>query len=472
MAAAAEQLQYLDVGELPLLATARDNARQAAGQTIEFQRQQLRTANYEAVPLPIDALSSATSVREARSAYGDESPEADERYRGLRLDCQRLLAEAARKNTYEYFPPLLQEFDTGKGEYFSHGFSISSMTEAGLTPLAEPEELDRRINERVEEATYQAIGRLALASPAAPQRIRTISECPDWAIEAHQNRSKGGYGGYVPEIQKFMIRDVVFDPLSGDRYEEQVGLPGLHITHDIITGLLESRGLTGATSLTKTELHARQFEAGDDLLDFVSALDTAASIRHSTHIFMGEVANRPGSYEAVPEAAGQRQAALDDKARCLADTIVELSDSGIDRLAASGIVDKQVENILFEIASRDTVQAEVMFDRQTARGLEEVNFLRLMGEYGKAEVRLEQVKDQAPAPSYCGAGSCGLENIGLDSAKAATMKEMGMDSSKSLKDTERRCPRCSKKDIVYDLKNKIKGCTSCRSTTGFGKSSK
>ena len=48
------------------------------------------------------------------------------------------------------------------GDYFSNGYSLTKITEAGLSPVAEPEELKRRVNERVEEVTYRAIGQLAL----------------------------------------------------------------------------------------------------------------------------------------------------------------------------------------------------------------------------------------------------------------------------------------------------------------------
>lgn len=479
MAATAELL-YNPVDAIPVLADVRDAAREQAFAIIENNRELLRSADYEAVPLPVDALGSAVAVREAQSTYGEQSDEARERYAGLRLDCQRLLAEAARKNTYEYFPPLLQKFDAEKGEYFSHGFSILAMTEAGLTPVAEPEELERRVNERVEEATYQAIGRLAVLGHALspdseapkPRRIRTISECPDWAIDAYERKSKGGYGGYVPEIQKFMIRDVVFDPITGDRYEEQVGVPGKKINGKTIRSVLEARGIANAAELSKTELQALQLEVDDDPLSFVAQLDIAATTMHETAVFMGEAVSVPGNYAAVAFAAEHRQAALEDKAADLAGSILGLTDAGIDRWAANGIVAQQVKDILFEIATNDTSQAENMFDQNTARGLQEVQYLRMIGNFEQADSRLEAVEAQAPAPSYCGAGSCGLEKVGTGSDKASAMKEMGLDASKSLKDTERRCPRCSKKEIVYDLKNKVKACTGCKSKTGFGKSSK
>lgn len=489
MAAAAEQLAgsyqsndvddtiYRPVDASPYLAAVRSAARQEAWQIIESRRELLRQADYEAVPLPVDVLGSAQAVVMAGNRYGEYSEIAQEKLRGLQLDCQRLLAEAARKNTYEYFPPLKQQFDPISEQYYSHGFSIRAMTEAGLTPVAEPEELERRVNEHTEEETYRAIGQMAVLSASlapnvtpirpTPKRIRTISECPDWASEALERQSKGGYGGYVPEIAKFMVRDVIFDPATGDRYEEQVGVPGNIIDHEVITRTLEARGVSNAAELTKTQLQALQFEAGDSVLDFIAQLDSAASTKTGQPIFMGEAVESSGDYRQIPTAAANRQASMTAQAAELAAELVGLQLLGTDRWAAAGIVEARVKNILFSMATTDTSLAAAMFDANTARGLQQVSQLFALGETELAQAQLKQVETQAPAPSYCGAGSCGLERV--DSVTSGKMEGMGLDSSKSLKDTERRCPKCSKKEIVYDLKNKLKGCLGCKTKTSFSR---
>jgi hypothetical protein len=491
MAAAAEQLAYqfettppyLAVDDSFFLAGIRNAARRDALDIIEQRREHLRQADYEAVPLPVDAVGSARAVIEARLLFGYDSELANEKLLGLKLDCQRLLAEAARKNTYEYFPPLRQDFDTDKQEYVSHGFSILDMTKAGLTPIAEPEELERRINERVEEVTYLAIGRLALGermvvSPEEQvkatkvRRIRTISECPDWAIEAYRKDSKGGYGGYVPEIEKRMIRDVVFDPITGARYEEQVGLSGMKIKRADIIDALAKQGIELASDISKTELHGIQFEVTDSLFSFVEALDKTAGVRTGENIFMGETVAQACDYSAIPAAAEGRQAALESHASQLAETLLVFAANGTDRWLATNLVGAKVKEILFSVARQDVSQAALMFNQATAQGLKEVYSLQQTGDLAGAQNRLNQVKASAPAPSYCGAGSCGLENLSVTGDQASKMKEMGLESKGSLKDTARRCPRCSKKDIVYDMKNKKKACTGCKSTTDFGKSSK
>ncbi|MDL2341626.1 MAG: hypothetical protein QFB87_00920 [Patescibacteria group bacterium] len=482
MAVAAEQLAqfYYPVEQSPFLAAVRTEARAEAYDIIEQRREQLRNADYAAVPLPVDALSSAQAVVEAQIFYGPASPEAADRYHGLQLDCLRLLAEATRKNTYEYFPPLQQKLDAATGDYQSYGFSIMAMTEAGLSPIAEPEELERRVNERVEEVTYRAIGQLALLGQSLqpeqtsavthPQRrrIRTISECPDWAIEAQARSPKAGTGGYVPEIEKFMVRDVSFDPVTGDRYEEQVGLPGLLITGDIIRTVLQAKGVAKAESLSKTELQALQLEADDSLLEFVALLDATASHEAEQPVFMGEPAVADPDYRSLPAAAAERQTQLESLATELANDLLGLERLATDRWAATAIVEARVKAILFSLAEADNSRAATMFDAATARGLQEVSWLRSLGEADLAADRLQQVETAAPSVSYCGAGSCGLEKADVTGGQADTMKEMGLDSSSSLKDTERRCPRCSKKEIVYDLKKKLKACTGCKSTTGFG----
>ncbi len=466
-------LGYGPVDQSPLLAAVRREARLEAYTIINERRLQQEESGYNVAAPPVDALGSARAVVAARNTLGVSSPEAHELYLGLQLDCQRLLAEAARKNTYEYFPPLKQRFDKTTAQYYSHDFSIWKMTESALNPDIEPEEQERRVNERVEEATYRAIGQLAISAPeknATPRRIRTISECPDWAIEAYKLNPSDGHYGYVPAINKLMIRDVIFDPVSGDRTEEQVGLPGQLIDQTVIRQVLQARGVPNAANLSKTQLQAMQFEATDELLDFVAMLDAAASSRHETNVFMGEpaTANAPAGYKNIPPAAQQRQSLLTSEAVELANSLIALEEQGTDHEVAARLTEALVKDILLKLADVDSTVAATAFDAKTAQGYGEVKVLFALGAYKEAQDRLEQVKANAPAPSFCGAGSCGLERAEVTGDKAKTMKEMGLDSASSLKDTERRCPKCYKKEIVYDLKQKVKACLSCKSTTSFG----
>ncbi|HSX44209.1 MAG TPA: hypothetical protein VLE69_02845 [Candidatus Saccharimonadales bacterium] len=456
------EARYVPVDSIPEVASARLAARSEAYEVIEHNRQHLRDGNFGEVSIPVDALGTARHVTLNSRIYGEDSPEATESFAGLLLDSARLLGEAARKNTYEYFSPVLQTRDTETGRYFSHGQAISHMTEKGLTPVAEAEELDRRVNEHVEEATYEAIGGLCLE---ATVKVRTISECTDWAKASYLRNPNGSHGGYVPEINKFMVRDVTFDPLTRDRYEEQMGLSGDYIDHEVITETLRRRGLR-KEGLTKTELHGAQLFADDDMIDFVADLDEVASEIHGLEIFLGEILpeGQVKDYAHVREEAEKRRERLAPKPLELAEFIMELEEEGTDEWLALGMVEARVKSILFEVVKADPSQAAVIFDEETAIGLQEVAYLCSMGLMDEAQTRLSEVEAQAPAPGYCGAGSCGLEAVNLlsESGKEIAKKLKAEKGDKILKDKERSC-KCGSKSVFYAYNSgKVnKYCESC-----------
>ena len=467
---------YSFVDQSPLLAGVRAAARSEAYEIIEQQRTQIRNANYASVSLDVDPLSSAQAVIEQRTIYGETSPAAEERFMGLQLDCARLLGEAARAKTYEYFEPMLQTLDPVSGDYFSNGYSLNKITQDGLSPVAVPEELERRVNERVEEVTYRAIGQLAVLGlnlqpeevSSEPRRIRTISECPDWAHEALANGRNTG--GYVPEINKFIIRDVTFNA-DGSRHEEQMALPGNLIDAHVIRDLLEAEGLA-ARQLSKLELQSRQFEVTDSLLDFVAKLDVIASQKLQQPIFMGEPAAESATniiYQQIPAEAALRRDAMAQQATELAETLISLEQIGTDHHAANGLVANLVQQMLLDVAEADPEQATFSFNKEVVANFKAARVLHQQGRHDEAIALVAETKASAPPVSYCGAGSCGLEKGDVVGDKAKVMKEMGLETSGSLKDTERACPKCHKKEVVYDLKNKVKACTNCKSKTGFGR---
>lgn len=474
------QTHYTSIDNYSEIAQARLQGRREAYEIKELNRQTLLDGDFDQIPIDIDALGTARRVAESEFIYGKYSPERQQRFGGLVLDCKRLYAEAARVNTYEYFPKLIITFEEETEEYYSHGESVMKMTEGGLSPVAKPEEGDRRINERVEEVTYKTIrqlGKLSIDESVVvePVKLRTISECADWAIEAYEadqkrtpNRPRSGYGGYAPQIKKFMVRDVDIDPNDKDRTEEQIGLSGEYITHDVITEALSRGGLTKGVA-TKTELQGNQLEVDDDLIDFVALLDSVAS-EHSGHeIYMGEVLPEGAErdYEHIREQAIERQNSLDDKAFELAEFVMALEAADTDRWAATGLVEAEVKRVLLGMAYQNNSIAVDMFDKATEQGLREVAYLQSIGQMTQAEAMYAEVAAKAPSPGYCGAGSCGLEAINPGSKEAKLMEKMGLKSSDALKDKERSCRECSKKSVVYDLKTKQKGCTSCSATAKY-----
>lgn len=468
---------YTFVDDDPLMASARMQERLRAERLLEERRvaheQNPRSLS---VPLPIDALSTAHSVHEvARRHEGTDNVMYEERLAGLVLDCERLVGEWYRKKKPEYFKPIRHNFDRMTEEFFSHGLSIRQMTENALTPFqADPEEERRRINERVEDATphiVRKIGSVALGGKAT--RIRTISECTDKAIsdyaeDMQNNLQHRGYNGYVPEIQKVMIRDIWLDDRTDDRFQEQIGLPGKYITHDIFQEALGRRGLA-ADDLDKTQLHGSQILAKDDLMDFVKLLDEVASEGWCTNIFMGEEVpdGYVKDYAGFRQEALRRQEGLKDISHKVVNYVLDLAASNdIDPREAPGKVEAFVKKMLLDLAKQDVVAAEQMFDTKTAMGLQEVVKLEAAGRYDEAFARMQEVEKTAPGGGFCGAGSCGLESVNLSGKGGEDLKQKlkADDGDTIVADKERSC-KCGKKGIVYAYnKAKVnKYCTSCGS---------
>ncbi len=473
MAIAAEAIkfeQYLAVDDVPDVATLRQEVRNHAWDTVHLREQQLADGQEAVVPLAVDAISTAEKVLEADSFYGKQSQTYRERLDGLELDCLRLVAEWYRKKRPEYFPQTRHFFDAQTGDFYSHGLSIRQMTENALRPIDDDhEEVERRVNERVENETPQIlkkVGGFALGQVG----IRTISECTDKAIADYKHdqavgASHRGYNGYVPEIEKVMIRDMRFDEETGDRLEEQIGLPGNTINHFVIQEALRRRGVE-AKEMGKTELHGTQLLVKDDLIDFVKLLDTVASEEWCVDIFMGEkvTVNHNKNYATIREEALKRQEGLKNMAATVAVFIMELAADGIDRRKAPIMVENFVKKLLLDIAKADTSLAVQIFDKKTATGLREVAYLESIGDMQSAFERLQEVEKLAPGGGFCGAGSCGLESVDVNSKEGKELwKNLKAESGDTVvKDKERSC-KCGKKTIVYAYNSKKvnKYCTSC-----------
>lgn len=462
--------QYRFVDDIPEVAYERQDVRLGAFDVLNSRREQYE-ANGEIDYIPIDALSTAHSALQAEQEYGEDSPEFKEKMDGLVLDCQRLLAEWYRKLKPEYFPPLRHEFKEDSEEFFSHGLSITQMTENALVPIPDsPEDENRRVNERVEEATphlLRKLGKIAIEEEV----VRTVSECTDKAIRDYEFDKKNGlphrgYGGYVPEIAKLMIRDIRLDTKSMDRFEEVIALPGNYINHDdVMKRALELRGLD-MEGVGKIELHGSQMLAKDDPLDFVELLDAVATEEWGINIFMGE-AVEPGhdkDYAAFRQEALERQEGLKDMAKTTANFVLDLARDDFDRKKAPAHVEEFVKLQLLEVGKKDKVIAEQMFDKPTAQGLQAVVALENQGKFRESFELMQEVIKAAPGGGYCSAGSCGLESVNLktDEGKKLKDKLKAEDGDTIVRDKERSC-KCGKKDIVYAYnKNKVnKYCENC-----------
>jgi hypothetical protein len=309
--------------------------------------------------------------------------------------------------------------------------------------------------------------------------IRTISECTDKAIADYESdmaagAAHAGYDGYVPEIQKLMLRDIRLDGDSDDRFEEQIGLPGIYITHFVIQQALARRGID-ADSLDKTGMHGAQLLAGDDLMDFVALLDDEAGRQWCTNIFMGEEvpADFVKDYDSFRQEALRRQAGLQEQAGTVANFVIDLARDDVDRRQALTMVEDFVKLLLLDMAKRDGSVAEQMFDARTAAGLREVAELEARGLYDAAFDRMREVEKAAPGGGYCGGGSCGLESVNTGSeAGRALAARLGAGAGDTVvKDKVRKC-KCGSKNVAYAYNSSkvIKLCEGCGSKSVEAKS--
>ena len=478
----------IDADSIPELAFRRQRAADEAARILSQNRHLLHTSEAEHVPTPVDALGTARQVVEAKHQFGADSPEYKERFTGLVLDSERLLAEAFSHKTSEYFGEVIRNFNVQDVGYTSHGISLSGMVRNGLSPSAEPEEQARRVNDYVKEigtniGLGQSIANLGLQgmvdrlpAPAytleseGPQSLSIdvthVSECTDYAIRDYRSNPKASHGGYAPAVEKIMISRAHFSDDSGDRVEEQVALPGLFITQDIVRGVIaDHTSDIQHTEFTKTELHATQFVgvSSGRLVEFVRKLDERAGEEHDKNIFMGEEvpADHPKDYEVFMEEAEVRRKKLAPKPTELAEYLVALEENDTDGLLAETLVNKFLKATLLEVAENHPELAEAMFDKETAEGFEEVARLKAQGRNAEALKLQAQVEKNAPEVSYCGAG-CGAENVDPSSPEAKAARELGL-KGEMLHNTDYSCTNCHAFGLYHDYEGNTV-CVACKAT--------
>jgi hypothetical protein len=464
----------INADTIPALRARRFKARQAAFQIRGQNREYLMEGDLDQVPIPVDPLGTARRVAQVPEylAPGVRNPHYIRRFDALVLDCQRLRAEAIRKNIWEIYSPLLRRYNAAADDYFANDIALKADIIAhGLSPIIESESEDglRRTNEYVEEDSYPAVaetaaqmlGRAALGNPAS---VVTFSECTDAAIAAYKNGQPGMYGGMVPEIEKLVIRGVRFLP-NRDRLDESVAIRGTFITREVILAVLQDiEAIAPGQNPTKTELHGMQFIslAGRRPLDFVTLLDAKAGELTGKNIFMGEEvpAGHPKNYDEVIAEAAAREASSWVEAHKLAEYVMQLQHDQVDPWAAAGLVETRVKKSLWLAVKDKPEEAEIIFDKKTADGLRQVEKLRASGQEDEALRLLEKVEAAAPPPAYCTAGACGLKLVSSGSPEAAKARALGLSGETIIHDEERACPGCGAMEVYYDDKGS-KACTSC-----------
>lgn len=489
-----ESLSWIDADSVPKLQEARLLGRLAAENIFDERMQQLRDGEFDSVPEPVDPLTTASRALKARKEHGAGSEAYKKAYYSLVVDCERLWAEAMRKNTWEYFPEIEQTYDEQSGGYQFMGRPLLDMVRDGVTPVAEKEEQHYRIGEYVEEITYGAVRRLGWTAlsqqvPAwysAAQkpgvRVITVSECANWAIEAYHRKSKAGFGGYVPEIKKHMIRGVRFDEETGNRFQEQIGLPGIYYTDEVIIEAMQClRMAVPGQQLTKAERRSKQAINldGKGVIYVTKLLDDIASRHSGKNIFLGEVVPKgyPKNYDDIPAEAIARQKNITNESHALANFLMMLEEKGTDHSTATGLVERHVKKTLFGKIKHDPQQVADAFDDKTASTLQEAVQERAIGNEQKAQTLERKAWEDAPSVIFCGAGSCGLVEVDFSDPKTvAMMAKLNFEPGDSIVRTESPCVECSRKGrkgnvyIVYNESNKVnKGCADCGATEFGGK---
>lgn len=462
---------------MPTLMEDREIARIEANAILAANRQLLRDGEFDAVPIPVDPLSTADLVIEARERYREGSPQHKAAEQALELDCHRLLLEAVRAKTWEYFSKSKQEYDRSTGYYYSHGYAIATIVENGLSPVSEAEEADRRLNEAVEEiGTYMSIGRNLVNRVVDVERVpeivnvATISPCTDWALERYKEGKSNGFGGYVPSKDRLMIRNVRFDSGIGYREEDQIGVSGEYIDQEVISEALRILDSRLPVDMGRTDIHGTQMVTNAEIgvWDYVELLDILASMKHGVTVWMGELVpeGETRNYETAKYEAVRRQAETIVAAQSLADDVLALAESGVDHWAANAFVEESVKKVMLSICEQDPDKAQEMFDAATVQGLKDVKHLESIGLRDEAQALRAEVERNAPRPEFCGAGSCGLESIDVttERGKELLKKVQAEEGDTILRDVERKCGCGKKGGIIYAFTDKKvnKYCEHCQ----------
>lgn len=449
----------------------------------------------------MDRLTTAERAVEAKRLYGEDSPEYRTARESMVTDSQRAITEGLSRATFEYFPELEQQHDPVSGGYIFMGRQLGDMIDEGITPAVHEEEAQRRVTDRAEEQTYGAIRRLSRLAvgntvffePARPTpeawqpqalaghdlRAIRISECADWAIGAYKRGTRQGFGGYVPEIQKMIIRGVRFDRRVDSRFMEQVAVPGAYYTPSVITKAMRiKRAVSDGEQLTKAERGRKQMlnTNGEGVLDFMALLDTLASEESGKNIFRGEVVppTHPRDYAAIPAEAIARHEAVRKESEHLADFTISLVENEPDRDAAQAVAERYEKKVIFDIVKHDPQRARIAFDAKTADKVAQASRLRSLGDREGSDRLIYDAERNAPPVGNCGE-ACGIENVLASSTTGTAGAELlGVKPGETLlRDTIRACAECSEVgNVVYkvDAKGTVsKGCLNCKAKEVGGK---
>jgi hypothetical protein len=457
----------------------------------------LHDGEFDQVPYEVDPLSTAVRVLQTREQYGKDSQEYRTIDGAFTDDTSSLIEETLLARKSGLLSKYVQVY-APEGDYMARGVRIGPMLDNGITPLASL--LDRRFMERREGQTHLAMGRLLMKVAGVkaeglddvpvvglPKEIRqaktvrmlTISGCPPEVAAQYEADVAAGcaegkmYGGYMPWDEAGMFRWVTFNTENQTLVEQQVRLSGKYITQDAIKQyLIRKRAVDAETDLTVTELLGKQFIITEeqDPVEMIRELDILASVNapEGKRVFKGELvdADHPCDYQEIIRSAESNAKLAVRLAPELKMYLLELAESGIDHWSANQQVATKVRSMVLKAVEQDVEAARGAFGDETANKLSAAIILEQDGDADLARRLRNSAEETAPGASFCGAGSCGLENINELTAegKQAAKDVKAEAGDMVLLDTQRTC-KCGKKTIVYAFNaTKVnKYCTSCKS---------
>ncbi len=458
------QTRYVDIIDLDninLLADSKIFFQKKAQNILNEREQKLVFGQGNDVPLAINVLSTVQKY-----LYEDNSSKKESYYQAIEQDSSRLLLEAMRKNSWEYYPPVYEEYDLTKNDLKANEIYLNEVLVNGLSPWAHKEEQAIRIQEFIEHQINLEIINL-LPEDDSEVILLSIKECPDYVIDEYNNTNdlENSYGGYVPEVEKMVIQ---LTKLSKNGASiEQIGLPGKNINHHTIIQFLNEKQILCNSDLSKMELRQKQFiirNPSITILDIVAQLDEYSSQKLAKNVFLGEVikAREEKNYSKAVEQSISRQKTIETKVKNISHFLIDLCEQELDPIVAENELIKYLKKILFEHVLEHNDQAKTIFDERTAHNISIINNLIIDQKNDQALSLIKSTFRSAPRVGFCGAGSCGLIAINQFSQEAKVVHGLGL-KGEVIKDTVRVCVFCGKKNIFYDSGGN-KACASCKSS--------
>ena len=279
------------------------------------------------------------------------------------------------------------------------------------------------------------------------------------------------HGGDTTRVKKTMLGYSSIDHKQNKMYYEQIGTPGQLLTPKVMRKAQQIIDANSQHTEVKTEIHGTHNVVDKRLIgsamDMQKLLDHVAGEEHGFEVFMGKrlASGQEKNYDQLYKDAARRRKEQAGLTNELVAYVHSLYKADIDHTLATHMVEKFIKDRLLDEAEKDHHIAAAAFDTETASGFREATRLRALGEFSQAESIINETRLRAPDTGSCGAGSCGLESVDINSEEGKKLAENTKAESGDtiVRDKERAC-KCGAKEIVYAYnKNKVnKYCGNCK----------